>query len=725
MTNKDFQRVLTHGYVHGHIHKHKDHTHIHGHIHNHDHDQELEQQQEKSAKITELSEDLSDACRDFEELADCKDILCDELDDCFFFSCDDTKRAEGCSGDEECHTDTKTSCEEYCPSMTDSCFQPHAHETTPVPKEVSNELSTDKITTTDGTQNYQSFPTSAYTTNEPYTTDLDGICYDPHCVDNTKISYDCCASPTDTVGVLDYSRPIFENLISNVLRNLLAPENAIKLEALAEEDTELNSKSPSPEEQTRKRRKVEPDENFHQSCFHTTIPNDLQSSQLMSDFDFFIQFNNFNQANQEPTQEVRLGQGPLIPGLAALQSPSMGVPISSLGGQGLGGVQAQNLSAERQIRTITSPNDPVFKNDLHSIACQWDNCFKKVSDESLTKHIMDQHISQEYPSINPKQTSYQCEWNDCNYMNTDLNLLLNHLNVHKEPEYDSSGIPTLASQSVLTPRSTGKSSMSSPFELQTPILPSPFPQQAYQPFYQDYQQPPHHKSNSPHDHHINITQVKIIPKRKQQNSGPRDPTFACHWHMGVDSHGDAIICNKTHTSEGELQDHLCNEHIGLGKSVYYCEWNGCDRHHGKEFNQRQKLLRHIHIHTNYKPCSCPICGLTFAVDSMLKQHLRTHSGEKPFSCTICGKKFATSSSLSIHNRVHTGERPLQCKWPGCDKRFSESSNLTKHMKIHLKSFSCEVCGKEFDKKPSYTKHMKQHRESEVKQEERTLVKIET
>ena len=543
--------IPTHGFVHGHIHKHKDHTHIHGHIHNHDHDTHFEPLN---------SQPLSQACG---YNLDCKDVFCEELNDCFFLNCED--------------------------SSPNQIIPDSSQNESGLPSDVSYQINESMLST--------------------------------------------CQSKSNKV--------IFEDLINNV-------NNNISDETPVSKRKKTNNLQIYYPHQCHPPPMVDPNSteehhHFHQLCFHATIPNETQTpstvnnssysspavvppvanpartatstgeANMMSDYDFFVQFNNFNQ----------------------LMNSTVGTNTNNT---------SQNLI------------------DNSSISCQWDNCFKLVNNDNFVDHLLNDHISQEF--VEPSKT-YQCEWRNCNYHDHDLKNLLSHVSSHKA--HQDQKVPH-----SLTPSSTVQESPES----------------------------------------VNITSMKISPKKRcSATDFPIDANFTCKWQVGTDSDGNSIPCNKTHESSGDLQNHLISDHIGSGKSIYHCEWINCERHNGKIFTQRQKLLRHIYIHTNYKPCKCDICGASFAVDLMLKQHLRTHSGEKPFSCQICGKKFATSSSLSIHNRVHTGEKPLVCKHPGCGKRFSESSNLTKHMKIHLKTYKCEICGEEFDKKPSYTKHKKLHKEA--------------
>ena len=83
----------------------------------------------------------------------------------------------------------------------------------------------------------------------------------------------------------------------------------------------------------------------------------------------------------------------------------------------------------------------------------------------------------------------------------------------------------------------------------------------------------------------------------------------------------------------------------------------------ESFHTKQKLIRHIHIHTNFKPCKCDICGASFAVESVLQQHYRVHSGEN-----LSNVPFVIKHLLPVlHYQSileYIWERPLVCKWPG-------------------------------------------------------------
>lgn len=89
-----------------------------------------------------------------------------------------------------------------------------------------------------------------------------------------------------------------------------------------------------------------------------------------------------------------------------------------------------------------------------------------------------------------------------------------------------------------------------------------------------------------------------------------DSLHVCQW-------GD---CQQSFATTSALMDHLSSEHIGSGKSQYFCSWKGCERAiEGRCFNQRQKIVRHVRTHVGDKPCICEICGRGFSESTTLAQ----------------------------------------------------------------------------------------------------------
>lgn len=646
---------LTHGYVHGHVHHHKDHMHIHGHIHNHEHADQAKSkstvESQAGGELEFLPKENDMHCEDLHDLEICKDILCNELNDCFFLICDDTKKNTKEDGEKSCS----------------ECVEPYDYEHIPEGQKLS-ELNLSWVYNED---------------DHPF------VCNDPSCLENSDSKDACCRHDDADLCYNQDGEPANSNMLrcTNKERPCLSDSMRSKKKRKTLGDQKSNFEihfpqycHPNPDlneildmNNEGPNHSHSYDKNvFRQSCFHTMVPNVSSNNEAsarqkeLSDFDFFVQFNNFKNymdVSGNKTHQIDMNHDYSYP-KNEFEKTSDGLSNGYIG-----------------IKDNVSDMSP----SLYS--CQWDKCSKKVSLSNFLQHIIDSHIEQEYADeakrhTNNSNQSFQCEWNDCNYMNNDINSLIDHMNTH----IPSENFLKNENIQILTPNSTVKSNDSSPL---TPSL--------------GYEQLV--KNVMDGESSTNITNPM---SSKASMDDTVNQEYVCCWQVDVDLKGNPVPCNKVHKSTGDLHNHIVNDHIGLGKSKYTCDWIGCERHNGKCFPQRQKLKRHIHIHTNYKPCKCDICGACFAVDTMLQQHLRTHSGEKPFCCTICGKRFATGSSLSIHNRVHTGEKPLVCKWPGCGKRFSESSNMTKHMRVHLKAFKCHVCEALFDKKTDLSKHMKAH-----------------
>ncbi|CCK73563.1 Zap1p NDAI_0G05800 [Naumovozyma dairenensis CBS 421] len=299
------------------------------------------------------------------------------------------------------------------------------------------------------------------------------------------------------------------------------------------------------------------------------------------------------------------------------------------------------------------------KNDEPTLKCKWADCTESFNTLlELQKHIIKDHVS--LPATTLQQTAKatengqqdnnntfinSCNWQDCDYTNknNDICSLINHINDTHGINFDIK---------FIEPKMT-KINLNS-----------------------------HHSLHCANDtHHLellsNTTVQPSLPTTIKNNDSTVLPisnklgTIKCEWGL----------CDQVFNSKEDLNTHLENDHLLKGQSQYQCHWHGCS----KKFTQRQKMVRHLKVHSGYKPCKCPVCNKCFSNLETLKQHQRTHTGEKPFQCHLCDKRFTIASSLKIHIRTHTGEKPLKCKI--CGKAFNESSNLSKHIKTHFKLIS--------------------------------------
>lgn len=147
--------------------------------------------------------------------------------------------------------------------------------------------------------------------------------------------------------------------------------------------------------------------------------------------------------------------------------------------------------------------------------------------------------------------------------------------------------------------------------------------------------------------------------------------YCCHWSI------NGIACRHKFLDAKSLNDHIRSHHV-RGAGNFICQWSGCDK---GAFPTANKLVRHVHSHTGYKPFPCPNCTQAFVTKDQLDKHLTTHTGAKDFVCDWpgCGRSFAVKHALDGHmNSVHLKAKKHIC--PHCAQAFDDSSNLSKHKK---------------------------------------------
>jgi uncharacterized C2H2 Zn-finger protein len=111
-----------------------------------------------------------------------------------------------------------------------------------------------------------------------------------------------------------------------------------------------------------------------------------------------------------------------------------------------------------------------------------------------------------------------------------------------------------------------------------------------------------------------------------------------------------------------LINHIHNEHIGVHKSNYTCEWTSC-------------LWR----------------GLPQTSQFALISHIRSHTGEKPFICPLpeCDKSFTRSDALAKHMRLQHNISPPAPGRGGNRKR--KRDDQTTRLRVLLRQLRRPSC----------------------------------
>jgi hypothetical protein len=261
------------------------------------------------------------------------------------------------------------------------------------------------------------------------------------------------------------------------------------------------------------------------------------------------------------------------------------------------------------------PADNVFP-------CKWSDCNLYFSDkDKLVEHVNGDHLCQP-PALLPPAANFtasqlamemdraaRCLWDDCdtgtplppstneysmsslrldedNRVQQDLaavNVLKNHLYEEHLAGLKPGDVRSLHSTLPITHKSKGPSSS------RTHI-------------------PGHTHTRTPHSHSSSLTQrhshthphahpYGVHPRRLSStsiaSSTPSDAStagsHACRWRD----------CPLTFPSSALLMTHISEDHVGSGKAMYDCRWEGCDRNTEQEkgFAQRQKVMRHLQTHT--------------------------------------------------------------------------------------------------------------------------------
>lgn len=175
------------------------------------------------------------------------------------------------------------------------------------------------------------------------------------------------------------------------------------------------------------------------------------------------------------------------------------------------------------------------------------------------------------------------------------------------------------------------------------------------------------------------------------------------------------VCKESFMSFMALRSHKHDVHGGPKRFV-------CDIC-GKGLKTFTSLVEHKLVHTDEKPCVCPVCNAAFKNKARLRVHSQTH-GAPQFKCDTCGKMLQTRANLNKHRYVHTEERRFRCEI--CGTGSKNSTALKIHLLSHtgLRPYVCKYCDKAFASNTNCRSHKwKKHPEQAAKEDESESTRV--
>ncbi|KAL4711019.1 hypothetical protein ACJJTC_017984 [Scirpophaga incertulas] len=140
-------------------------------------------------------------------------------------------------------------------------------------------------------------------------------------------------------------------------------------------------------------------------------------------------------------------------------------------------------------------------------------------------------------------------------------------------------------------------------------------------------------------------------------------------------------CKKDSSKRNQLPE-VTHEH--------WCMWIDCDN----KFSSIQTFFDHVNQHVKYADklvCSWAGCGMTFARRVLLTGHLRSHTGERQIACYHCGQHFTCNRKLCDHLRRQNVNPSSAYSCPLCGVKFATEYLLREHARQHVSAYACALC----------------------------------
>ncbi|XP_063535458.1 zinc finger protein 300-like isoform X1 [Cydia strobilella] len=215
---------------------------------------------------------------------------------------------------------------------------------------------------------------------------------------------------------------------------------------------------------------------------------------------------------------------------------------------------------------------------------------------------------------------------------------------------------------------------------------------------------------------INVkNEAKILAKQKQRNMV----------EICIDTNNPVIPQGQDEKAKGKRKNSILAERLEQMKTVKLStgvslsmEYYQCD-HCQTKFCQKSSLRRHMLMHLNLQPYTCPECPTRhFRQRGNWRAHIRRRHPQLfikiKYECIVCRKPFVSLEDLKRHKKEHVKKKRYTCVF--CEKVFKRKSLLADHEKHHMAPgrYKCTMCSMSYDSRILYSDHLKTHAKVEDK-----------